>query len=152
LNRKKIMLADSLKTLLGTTFVLYTKVHGMHFNVEGPDFPQYHDFLGDMYEEIYASVDIVGEYIRTLDSYTPGNLARMLELSIITEQTKIPRAELMFVELFADTEKIIELIKTIFDEASEQREQGIANYMADLQDLYSKKLWMLRSILRKQRA
>ena len=146
------MLVDSLKTLLGTTFVLYTKVHGMHFNVEGPDFPQYHEFLGDMYTEIYASIDPVGEYIRALDSYTPGNLARMLELSVITEQPKIPRAELMFVELLADAEKINELVKTIFDEASEQREQGIANFMATLQDLYTKKMWMLRSILRKQRA
>jgi len=47
---------------------------------------------------------------------------------------------------------MVELVKTIFDVATETREQGIANYMADLQDLYSKKVWMLRSILKTARA
>ena len=44
------MLADQLKVLLGSTFVVYTKTHGFHWNIEGPDFPQYHKFLKKMYE------------------------------------------------------------------------------------------------------
>ena len=146
------MLVDNLKTLLGSTFVLYTKIHGMHFNVEGPDFPQYHEFLGDLYGEVYETIDTIGEYIRILDSYSPGSLSRMLELSIIEEQLKIPRAQLMFTELIGDFTKMIDLTKTIFDTASEEREQGISNYMADLQDMYSKKRWMIRSILKVERA
>jgi starvation-inducible DNA-binding protein len=146
------MLVDNLKTLLGSTFVLYTKIHGFHFNVEGSDFPQYHEFLGSFYSEVYESIDTVGEHIRSLDSYTPGNLSRMLELSILQEQHKIPRAALMFEELLSDSSSMVELVKTIFDVATENREQGIANYMADLQDLYSKKVWMLRSILKTARA
>ena len=65
------MLKDDLKTVLGTTFTFYVKIHGFHFNVEGADFPQYHAFLGDFYEDVYGSIDSLGEYIRTLDSYTP---------------------------------------------------------------------------------
>lgn len=146
------MLVDNLKKLLGTTFVLYTKVHGMHFNVEGPDFPQYHEFLGELYGEIYETIDIIGEYIRTQESYTPGSLSRMLELSVITEQTKIPRAELMFAELIEDMTTMISLSQAVFDEATTAKEQGIANYMADLQDLYSKKRWMMRSIMKRERS
>ena len=146
------MLVDDLKTLLGSTFVLYTKIHGFHFNVEGSDFPQYHKFLRSFYSEVYESIDAVGEYIRSLDSYTPGNLSRLLELSLVQEQHKIPRAALMFEELLSDSSNMVELVKTIFDVATETREQGIANYMADLQDLYSKKVWMLRSILKTARA
>ena len=51
------MLADNLKTLLGSTFVIYTKTHGFHWNIEGSDFPQYHKFLNKMYEEIYETID-----------------------------------------------------------------------------------------------
>lgn len=145
------MLADNLKILLGSTFVEYTKIHAFHFNVEGSNFPQYHEFLNTYYSEVYETIDTIGEYIRILDSFAPCGVARMLELSIITDQTKIPRAELMFAELLQDTEIMIKLVKTIFIEASQVQEQSIANYLAELQDLYSKKAWMLRSILKKDR-
>lgn len=146
------MLADNLKILLGSTFVLYTKTHGFHFNVESDNFPQYHEFLGSFYTEIYETIDKIGEYIRALDSYTPGNLVRLVELSVLQEQYKIPRASLMFEELLTDSFKMVEVAKDVFDVATEVREQGIANYMADLQDLYSKRVWMLRSILKTARA
>lgn len=146
------MLTDDLKTLLGSTFVLYTKIHGFHFNVEGNDFPQYHEFFGTFYEEVYGTIDRIGEYIRILGSYSPNSLSRMIELSVIPEQTKIPKTTLMFTELLEDSNKMTELVKQIFDVATSAREQSIANYMADLQDLYSKKAWMLRSILKPTRA
>jgi starvation-inducible DNA-binding protein len=146
------MLADNLKVLLGSTFALYTKVHGFHFNIEGSDFPQYHAFFGDFYSEVYETIDEIGEYIRSLDSYSPGSLARMLELSIVEEQYKIPRAELMLAELLEDVGKMTSLVTDIFDVATNERAQGIANYLAELQDLYTKKAWMLRSILKSQRA
>ena len=145
------MLSDNLKVLLGSTFVLYTKTHGFHWNIEGSNFPQYHKFLNKMYEEVYETIDTVAEYIRTLDSYSPGSLGRMLELSVIQEQYKIPRAELMLQELLADLEKMIELAVQIFNVATQENQQGIANYMAELQDLYSKKAWMIRATLKTSR-
>ena len=145
------MLSDNLKTLLGSTFVLYTKTHGFHWNIEGSNFPQYHKFLNKMYDEIYASIDTIAEYIRTLGSYSPGSLGRMLELSIIEEQHKIPRAELMLDELLVDCEKMIKLVTELFDIATQEKAQGIANYLAELQDLYAKKAWMIRATLKKSR-
>lgn len=146
------MLADHLKTLLGTTYVFYTKAAGFHWNVEGPDFPQYHEFLGDLYSDIYGSIDRIAEYIRTLDCYSPGSLARMLELSVLQEQTKIPRAELMFAELSEDTAKYIAVLNTCFNCAEEENQQGIANFIAERLDAMNKHAWMMRSILKRQRA
>lgn len=146
------MLADKLKTLLGSSFVLYTKTHGFHWNIEGPDFPQYHEFLNTMYGEVYETIDTIAEHIRALDTYAPGSVARMLELSIIEEQYKIPRAELMLAELLENSEQIITLILEVFEIATAQNAQDVANYMAELQALYNKKAWMLRSTLRKTRA
>jgi starvation-inducible DNA-binding protein len=145
------MLTEDLKVLLGSTFVLYTKTHGFHWNIEGSNFPQYHKFLNKMYDEIYESIDTIAEYIRTLGSYSPGSLGRMLELSMIEEQYKIPRADLMLEELLADCQKMIALVTQLFDVATEEKAQGIANYLAELQDLYSKKAWMIRAILKKSR-
>jgi len=38
-------LIEQLKVILGTNFALYYKAHSYHWNVEGPDFPQYHKFI-----------------------------------------------------------------------------------------------------------
>jgi starvation-inducible DNA-binding protein len=146
------MLADSLKVYLASSFCFYLKAHSFHWNVEGPDFPQYHKFLGKIYEEIFASIDETAEKIRTLDSYTPGSLSRFSELSIIEDQVKIPRAELMMMELATDNNKLLELLKQTFKMAEEADEQGIADYIAGRIDAHAKWQWQLNATLRKDRA
>lgn len=146
------MLADEMKVLLGSTFTYYWKAHAMHANVEGSDFYQYHKLFQDIYEASYGTVDTIAEYIRTLDSYTPPSLQRLCELSIITEQPKIPRSELMIAELLGDSEKMCELINRVFKCASEEGVENIANYMSELLDIYKKYSWFLKSTLKKNRA
>jgi starvation-inducible DNA-binding protein len=146
------MLTDNLKTLYGTTYVFFAKTFGFHHNVEGPNFPQYHRFLGKLYIDIYESLDKIAEYIRTLDSYAPGSLSRMLELSVIEEQTQIPRAELMFAELIENNSKYIELLNQCFSTAEKENQQGIANFIAERIDAHEKHAWMLRATLKKERA
>lgn len=145
------MLADKLKILLGSTFVYYWKAHSFHANVEGRDFYQYHTLLQKVYEDVYETIDVIAEHIRTLDSYTPPTLARMCELSVIAEQPKIPRAELMFYELNADGEKLCQLINEVFELATAEKCENVANYMAELLDIYKKYGWFYKSTLKKER-
>ena len=142
------MLSDNLKVLLASTNSLSIKAQNFHWNVEGLNFPQYHEFFGNFYEEVYGSVDRIAEYIRTLDSYAPGSLSRYAELTIIEDQTKIPRPNLMFAELLSDNEKMIDLLNACFSSAEEENKQGIANFIAERLDAQAKHGWMLRSILK----
>jgi starvation-inducible DNA-binding protein len=142
------MLSDNLKVLLASTNSLSIKAQNFHWNVEGDNFPQYHEFFGNFYEEVYGSVDKIAEYIRTLDSYAPGSLSRYAELTIIEDQTKIPRPNLMFAELLSDNEKMIDLLNACFSSAEEENKQGIANFIAERLDAHEKHSWMLRSILK----
>ena len=146
------MLTEDLKVLLASVNSLSIKAQNFHWNVEGDNFPQYHEFFGNFYEEVYSAVDKVAEYIRTLDSYTPGSLTRYAELTIIQDQLKIPRAELMFAELYEDNAKMIELLNHCFSSASQENKQGIANFIAERLDAHDKHQWMIRSTLKKARA
>lgn len=146
------MLTDNLKILLASVNALSIKAQNFHWNVEGDNFPQYHEFFANFYEDVYSSVDKIAEYIRTLDSYAPGSLSRYMELSIIQDQTKIPRAELMFAELFEDNTQMINLLNHCFATATEENKQGIANFIAERLDAHEKHQWMIRSILKKARA
>lgn len=142
------MLSDNLKVLLASTNSLSIKAQNFHWNVEGDNFPQYHEFFGNFYEEVYGSVDRIAEYIRTLDSYAPGSLSRYAELTIIEDQTKIPRPNLMFAELLSDNGKMIDLLNGCFGSAEDENKQGIANFIAERLDAHEKHGWMLRSILK----
>lgn len=146
------MLKDDLKTVLGTSFVFYVKAAGFHWNVEGPNFPQYHQFLGDIYQEVYDSLDKMAEIIRQLDSYAPGSLTRYLELSAIQEQTQIPRAELMLAELLQDNQILIKCLNSAFASANTENKQGICDFIAGRLDAHEKHGWMLRSIMKTERA
>ena len=142
------MLSDNLKVLLASVNSLSIKAQNFHWNVEGDNFPQYHEFFGNFYEEVYSSVDKIAEYIRTLDSYAPGSLSRYAELTIIEDQVKIPRPHLMFAELLSDNGKMIDLLNGCFGSAEEENKQGIANFIAERLDAHEKHGWMLRSILK----
>jgi starvation-inducible DNA-binding protein len=145
------MLSDNLKVLLASTQSFAIKSQNFHWNVEGSKFPEYHKFFNKLYEDVSDTIDPIAEYIRILGAYTPGSLTRYAELSVIQDQTKIPRAELMFAESLHDCEEMIRLVVTMFDEAANEKQHGIENYMAELQDLYGKKAWFIRSILKRDR-
>ena len=145
------MLSDNLKVLLASTQSFAIKSQNFHWNVEGSNFPQYHEFFDTLYGDVSATIDPIAEYIRILGHYTPGSLSRYAELSIIQDQVKIPRAELMFQESLQDCEIMLQLVTTMFDEAANENQHGIENYMAELQDLYGKKAWFIRSTLKRER-
>jgi starvation-inducible DNA-binding protein len=146
------MLSEYLKKLLATSYAFVIKSQNFHWNVEGSDFPQYHKFLGKLYEEVYDNtLDRTAEYIRTLDEYTPGSIERFAELSMIPDQTMIPRAELMMAELLRDNEIIIKLLKESYDVSEAEKEYGISNFIAERLDAHNKHRWMIKSILKKSR-
>jgi len=147
------MLADDLKTLLATEYAFVIKAQNFHWNVEGPDFAQYHQFFGDLYSEVYENtIDQTAEYIRTLDVYTPGSFERFVELSVITGQTKIPRAMLMIQELADDNTALLQILTQTFKSAVDENNEGIANFIAERLDAHNKHGWMLRSFLKGSRA
>jgi starvation-inducible DNA-binding protein len=146
------MLSDDLKTLLASNFAYYLKAQMFHWNVEGPDFSQLHDFFAEIYGDAYGAVDQIAEYIRTLEDYAPGSLERFNELSQIPGQTKIPRARLMLEELLADTETMKSIVMQVFQAAQAEGREDIANFMAERQNSHGKYAWQLKSFLKDARA
>jgi len=59
---------------------------------------------------------------------------------------------LMFQELYQDNSIMIELLNGIFTSATGENKQGIANFIAERLDAHNKHAWMLRSILKNDRA
>jgi len=142
------MLVDELKKVHADAFTFYLKAHYYHWNVEGPNFPQYHDFLQNLYQEVFASVDTFAELIRTLDSYAPGTLTRLKELTSIEETDDVPDAKTMMSRLLQENNILRASLLTAYTTADTTGEVGIANFLQDRIQAHEKHAWMLRSILK----
>ena len=142
------MLADLLKTYLASTFAYYLKAHMFHWNVEGPDFAQYHGFLGDFYEAVFDQTDSIAEHIRALGSYAPTTLARMMELSKVQDIVAIPSPLIMMSELAQDNDKYIMELRAGIAIADAADEPAVGNFLQDILDAHQKHGWMLKSFTR----
>ena len=139
-------LIEQMKVTLASTFAFYLKAHGFHWNVEGANFPQYHEFLGNLYEEAFGAVDPIAEHLRTLESFAPASFARYTDLSIIKDELNIPPAMSMMTKLLSDNKMLIDQLSTTQALAENNKKMGLANFLQDRIDAHEKHGWMLRSI------
>ena len=142
------MLIDDLKTTLATSFSFYLKTANYHWNIEGADFIQYHPWLGELYGDVYGTIDRLAEYIRALQAYTPASLTRFQELTRITDQIDLVQPMQMFQQLLDDNQILLDQYNAMFDTATAERQQGIANFAAERLDFHQKYGWQIRSTLK----
>lgn len=139
-------LQEMMKKVLADTFAMYLKAHNYHWNVEGSNFPQYHEFFGNLYEELHGAVDPIAEQIRALDAYAPGSFARFSELTDIEDELTVPAGVEMARRLMTDNERVLATLNIAFKLADTMDKQGLADFIAGRIDTHSKHGWMLKSI------
>ena len=138
-------LVEALKKAQATSFAFYLKAHNYHWNVEGPNFAEYHEFLGDLYAEVFGAVDAIAEHCRTLDAYVPGSFSRFQELSSIEDELSVPTGRIMMSKLLIDNQRVIADLTIAYRAAEAAGKVGIANFLQDRIGAHDKHGWMLRS-------
>jgi starvation-inducible DNA-binding protein len=142
------MLIDELKQVQATTFAFAQKAQYYHWNVEGADFVQYHDFLDALYTETAAAVDALAELVRTMNAYAPAAHRMLMELSIIKDDDTVPEAMEMMRRLRDDNEMLLDALRVCYQTAEDVRQIGISNYLQDRVQAHEKHGWMLNSIVK----
>jgi starvation-inducible DNA-binding protein len=141
-------LLNAMKIAFASEFAFYLKAHMFHWNVEGADFSEFHGLFGDIYEEVYGSIDPFAENIRKLDAYVPGSFQEMSMIPGASVDVEVPTAIEMVTILLADNEKLTKLMGMVYKLAEAAGEFGLANFLADRQDAHRKHGWMLRATLK----
>ena len=138
-------LQQAAKVAFATEYSFYLKAHNFHWNVEGSDFKQYHDLFGGIYEEVYGSIDAFAEQIRALGTYVPASYTRFSMLTQIDDETQILPRQAMVEALIVDNEKIVKLLKLVFQQSEANQEYGFSDFIAGRIDAHRKHGWMLRA-------
>lgn len=136
---------NATKKVLGNVYIMYMKSHSYHWNYVGPNFPQYHKFFGDLYAELFDSLDGIAEHLRAIDSFVPGSLSRLVELSDIKEDDKVPGPNAMFANLEDANDQVMESLVAAYEAAEDAKEYGLANFLQDRIEIHKKHHWMIRA-------
>jgi starvation-inducible DNA-binding protein len=142
-------LIAALKKWQANSVVFYSTAHGFHWNVEGPLFTQYHTFFEEIYTDVYGTIDTIAEWIRKFDTPAPYLLQDFIASQTYGDVQLDSNSPLaMSRQLLSMNDVMIESIKQMFDVATIQKEQGLANFLADRQDKHQFWGWWLKSSLK----
>ncbi len=138
-------LKDAMKKCLADIFALHLKAWNYHWNVEGPDFHEYHSFFSDIYSGIQDEIDPFAEHIRAMGEYAPAGLTRYSELTTIKDELHVVPAEESVNRLLADNQTVLDSLSKCYKFAEKDGEIGISNFIQDRYDYHKKLAWMLRA-------
>jgi len=146
-DKARAEIAQGLSKLLADSYTLYLKTHNFHWNVKGPLFNTLHLMFETQYTELALAVDEIAERIRALGHQAPGSYKQFSELTSITEETTVPKAEDMIAQLVQDQETVVRAARSIFPLASVSGDEPSADLLTQRMQVHEKTAWMLRSML-----
>ena len=142
-------LIQAMKIAFASEFNFYLRTHACHWNVQGPDFKQYHELFGMIYEEVYGSIDIFAENIRKLNSIVDvDNINERSMVNLPDKEDNLADPASMVEMLLGDNDRLVKLFAMVYKLAEDSGEYGLANFLAERQDAHQKHGWMLRSSIK----
>lgn len=141
-------LIQAMLQAFANNFTFYLKSHNFHWTVMGPDFPQYHELLEEIYGDAQESIDAYAEQLRRLGAFPQGDYRDIVNNSELVDPPETVTDPMqMFTNLLSDLDIIVLRLQDNFDMATGSREYGLQNFLADRIDTHRKQQWMLNAIL-----
>lgn len=137
----------ALKRAFATTYAFLVKAENFHWNVTGPNFMQYHELFGKIYDEVDDELDDFAERVRAVRCYVPASFSQLSEHSTIVDTLEVlPPAE-MVRTLYVDNGKIHAALMQAYSLAESEGEHGLGAFLSERIDAHRKHGWMLYSTM-----
>jgi starvation-inducible DNA-binding protein len=144
--QSRAAMVKQLELLLANEYVLYTKTLKFHWNIEGKHFGALHALFQKQYEQLLTIVDDVAERMRALGHFSTGTLTEFLKQTTLSESPGDNPKDLKMIELLVqDHEAIIRQVRKDADLATELKDTGTNNFLAQLLETHEKMAWFLRA-------
>lgn len=143
--KKETTSIESMNLLLSMYTVMSQNARFCHWNVVWPHFEDDHEFFGDLYDELSASVDLFAERVRALREFPVSSFADIIAHAQITEYALPMTARNMQKNMLTDYEvlstKMAELALSTADDAVTQ------DIIVGEKRQIDKRAWMMRAML-----
>jgi starvation-inducible DNA-binding protein len=145
---EKTELVERLSHLLSDVQTMKAIAHGYHWNVKGIEFTQMHEFFEEIYQDVESAIDPLGEDIRKLGYNAPYFLTDFVEMTCLSEQPRLSGDAVQMLESLLNLNNAVNAcVLEAFEVANACNEQGIANFLAERDDMHKKWNWQLRASL-----
>jgi starvation-inducible DNA-binding protein len=146
--QQNVELVEKLSHLLSDTVTMKFIAHGYHWNVKGIEFSQMHDFFAEIYEDVDGAIDPLAESIRKLGYESPYFLTDFVEMTCLGSQQRLSGDAVQMLESLLNINAAVNAcVLEAFEIANASNEQGIANFLAERDDMHKKWNWQLRASL-----
>jgi starvation-inducible DNA-binding protein len=129
--------------LLGSTFALYLKTLGIHWNVKGGNFHAIHTWTDAQYESLQDDVDAIGERIVQLGGHAPATFEEMSHLSQVQLAREFRDVTAMLRALAEDHALLVRLARKVSQMAAGIFDSGTTSLVDSFIQSHEKLIWML---------
>lgn len=128
--------------------VMYTKLHNVHWYVEGKQFHAMHELFEMYYDKVTEDLDVVAERMLQLGYMPVASLKGALEIAKVEERGDEFGKDLEFVEIVKnDFEYLLNLTLEVKKEAEDAGDDPTVDIMNEFTAYYQKQLWMIKATL-----
>lgn len=134
-----------LQVILSDLSVLYTKVRNFHWNIEGANFKELHEYFEELYTALAEHIDEVAEAIRMRKDIPVASMAQFLEIAHLSEVVEKVSQKEMLLLLTSDYEHMLKELKGLKELAEKEEDLLIDDLAVSFSKEYEKVLWFLRA-------
>jgi len=145
-NQTNEVVVTFLNLLLADEYVLYTKTRTAHWNIDGANYFELHEFLENQYNTLDIMIDEIAEQIRSLGHFALGSLKDFLSITQMSDNTdNFSNSGEIFETLRTDHEAIITMIEHEINPISDNlKDIDTAVFLTGLLEKHKKMAWMFR--------
>jgi len=150
-SQERDMSIELLNGVLAGEFVLLVQTLNYHWNLEGPEFRDYHLLFDDHYKTLFEKIDEIAERVRAVDGRALGSMDAIIRSSTLQEDRgAVPHPKKMIENLLEQHEALIRQIRIAVNKTAENNnDMGTSNFLTELLEKHEKIAWMLRSLAQK---
>ena len=137
---------DALNMILASTVYLYYKAHAIHWNTEGINFPQFHEFFGDVYETVFEEIDPTAEYVRALGGKAPATISQLASMMPADLMTSEASTDDMLASFTLDNLMHIDRLSAAIMITGQYMEYAAQNYLMDRLGYHQKLKWQMSAL------
>lgn len=142
-------IVNNFNKLLSNYFVVFLKLHNLHWNVVGINFKAIHEYLETLYKDLSVSFDMIAEILKMHNETPCASLKNYMELASIKEIDSIElNGEKVLNIVLHDFKELKCLCEEIRCCSDKENLYDIVNVMDKELEWLNKQIWFINAMLK----
>jgi starvation-inducible DNA-binding protein len=138
------VISAALNVLLADFFALYVKTRNFHWHVSGPHFRDYHLFLEQQAEQLFAMTHVIAECVRKIGGTTLRSIGHIARLQrVLDNDAEYVTPQDMLAELREDNARLAERMRETHNVCEKHGDVATARHLEIAIDEAEKRVWFL---------